>query len=85
MAGALLSTGHQDAVRSPLEGSQDVENVQLAGAGQPDDLDVGRVLKAHRPCQVGGSVGAVVATEGQDLWFELTHFHPLFANSARSL
>ena len=27
MASPLQSTGHEDAVRAPLEGSQDVENV----------------------------------------------------------
>jgi hypothetical protein len=47
MAGAFLSTSHEDAIRSPLEGSQDVEDIQLARAGQPDDLDVGRILQAH--------------------------------------
>src|SRR5512139_1389588 len=49
------STRHQHAVSAVLEGAQDVEHVEFAGAGQFDDFDRGRILQAHRSGQIGGS------------------------------
>ncbi len=40
---ALQSTGDEHAVNSPLKGPQDVNVIQLAGAQQADDFNVGRI------------------------------------------
>jgi len=73
MAGSLQSAGHKDAVGSPLKGPERVQDVELAGTGQFHDFDIGRVREAHRACQVGGSVGAIVTGKGQNLGFEVGH------------
>jgi hypothetical protein len=73
MAVALQSTCHQDAVRSLFEGLQNVKGVELPGTGQPDDLDVRRVLDAQGAGQVSGRICAVVTAEGDNLWLEVVH------------
>jgi hypothetical protein len=70
MAGALQSAGHEHSIGTALEGTQDVQNVDPPRTGQFDDLDVCRVRKPHRPGQVRSRVGAVVATETNDLRLE---------------
>ena len=48
-------TGHNvDAVGPLLKGLQDVSHVHLASAGQPNDLDAGRVGEALKPGRVTG-------------------------------
>lgn len=39
----LQSPGHENAVKPPFQGAQHIIVVQLAGTGQTDDFDVGRV------------------------------------------
>jgi hypothetical protein len=73
MAIAGQSTSHHDAVGPFLESLQHVHGIQFAGARQPHYLDVGWVLDAERTCKIGRRVGAVVAAEGHDLWFEVVH------------
>ena len=70
MTFAFQSTRYQHAVGAVLEGAQDVQYIQLAGAGQLDDLDRGRIFQAHRPGQIGGGVRAVVTAEGDDVGFK---------------
>ena len=67
---ALQAAGGVDAVGAGLDGAQQVDDLELAGAGQLDHADVGRVLQAHAAGQVGGRVGAVVAGEDDDLRLE---------------
>jgi hypothetical protein len=71
MTGAAQSTRHQDAVSALFKGTQQVERIHLASAGQSDDLDAGRVIQPHRPGQVSGSIGTVVARKSQDLRLKL--------------
>jgi hypothetical protein len=73
MAGSLESASHKDAVGPPFEGFERVQDVEFAGTGQLHDFDVGRVRKAHRACQVSGSVGTVMTGKGQDLGVEVSH------------
>ena len=70
MTFAFQSTRHQHTVGAVLEGAQDIQHVEFAGAGQLDDLDRGRVFEAHRPGQIGGGVRAVVTAERYDVRFE---------------
>jgi len=73
MAVAPQSTRHQDAVRSPFEGLQNMKGVELPSTGQPDDLDVSRVLDAQGAGQVCSRIRAVVAAKGNYLWLEVVH------------
>ena len=70
MALALHAAGGVDAVGAGLQGPEQVDHLELAGAGQLDHADVGGVLQAHAAGQVGGRVGAVVAGEDDDLRLE---------------
>jgi hypothetical protein len=73
MAVAGQSTSHHDAVGPLLESLQHVHGIQFAGAGQPYYLEVRRVLDTERTGKVCCCIGAVVAAEGHDLWFEVVH------------
>ena len=70
MALALEAAGGVDAVGAGLERLEQVDDLELAGAGQLDHADVRRVLQAHAARQVGGRVGAVVTGEDDDLGLE---------------
>src|SRR5665647_63369 len=58
------------AAGAGLDGPQQMDHLELAGAGQLDHADVARVLQAHAAGQVGRRVGAVVAGEHDDLGLE---------------
>ena len=65
-----VAAGDDDAVGAALEGLEDEERVDAAGAGQAHDAHVGRHLQAAGAGQVGPGVGAPVADEGGDLRLE---------------
>jgi len=73
MAVSDQSTCHHDTVGPFFEGLQDMECIQLACAGKPDYLHIGRVLHPERPRQISGRIGTVVTTESDDLRFEVGH------------
>ena len=67
MAAALQAAGDQHAVGAVLEGMQHVHDVDAAGAGQLDDLDRARIGLAIAAGEIGRGIGAMPATEGDDL------------------
>ena len=67
MTVAGQSAGDHDAVGAVFQGAQHRQHVQLAGAGQLDDLDRRRVLHPQPARQVGRGVGAVLAAIGDDV------------------
>ena len=69
MALSDQSTGDKNTIYAPLKGAQDVDMVELAGAGQPDDLHVRRIGKPHHAREICGCKGAVVARKGKDIRF----------------
>lgn len=73
MAVACQSTGHHHAIGPLFEGLQDVQRVELTGAGQPNDFDVRGILDAQGPGEVSSRVRAVVTAEGDNLWLEVVH------------
>jgi hypothetical protein len=50
-----------------------VKDIHLAGAGDLDDPEVGRILQSHRTCQVRSGIGSVMATETDDLRLKILH------------
>jgi len=63
MAVADVSAGNQDAVCSFQEGLEQKAVIQPAGAHEPDQADIGRILHAGHPGQVSPGIGAPVADE----------------------
>ena len=61
MAFAGVSPGYPHAVRAMTEGSQDKLGAHPAGAGDPDNPEIGRVLKTAYPGQIRSTVTAPVA------------------------
>jgi hypothetical protein len=75
MAVAGVSPGNPDAVGAMSEGGEDEFGAHTGRAGHPDDPDIGRVLEAADPCQVGRAVAAPVAQEC--CYFRLPIVHAL--------
>jgi hypothetical protein len=71
MAIPFQSTSHHHTVNSLLKGVKHLYHVQFAGAGNFDNPHIGWVLESHSPGQIGGSVGAMLTTEGHYLWVKI--------------
>jgi hypothetical protein len=67
---ADVSPGHEHSVCAPLKGLEHEVRVDLSRAHDPDQLQVGRVLKTADPGQVRSGVSAPVACETNDLRIE---------------
>ncbi len=63
------SPGHEHAVHTPLKGLQNVHVIQLARAGQTNDLDIGRVGKPHDAGEIRSRKSAIMAGKGQYFGF----------------
>jgi hypothetical protein len=66
MAVADVSAGHQRTVTTFPQRSGNEHGIHPAGAHHPDGTNVGGVLHAGYPGQVGPGVGAPVAQKGGD-------------------
>ena len=66
MAVPGMAAGDNDAIRPPLKGAQDEHRIHTAGARYPDDLNVRRIRKPARACQIGARIAAPVAAERND-------------------
>ena len=73
MAIAGVAAGDDDAVGAVSERLQKQHEVDSPCAGQTDHPDIGRVLDAAGPGQVGAGVRTPVADEGDDFGLESTH------------
>jgi hypothetical protein len=71
MAAPGLSPAHEDGVGPGLEGLEDVEDVDAAGAQVLDDAHAGRVLHPGGAGHIRGGVGAVGADKRQDFGIEI--------------
>ena len=67
MAVARQSARHHNPVCALLQGVQDHQRVQLAGAWQLDDLDRRWILHAQATCEVGRGIGAMLTAIGNNL------------------
>jgi len=56
-----ISAGHQPPIRPSLKRLKQEAVIHPAGAHQPDQTDIGRILHAGDPCQVGPGISAPVA------------------------
>jgi hypothetical protein len=61
MAFAGMSPGHPDGIRALSEAGQNKFGAHAAGAGDPDDPDIGRIFHPADAGQVGGAIAAPVA------------------------
>lgn len=66
---------HQNPVGPFAEPVHDVVGRNGARAHHPDDTNVGRILQATDPRQIGAGVAASIAQKRQDLRLELCCFH----------
>jgi len=66
-----VSPTDEDTVGALGEGVDDEIGVDHAGAHDPDDAAVGRILDPRDPGQIGAGIGAPVAEKGDDQGFEL--------------
>src|SRR5699024_3078755 len=80
VAGVAAAEDH--AVRAPLEGPENEHRVQAAGAGNADDLHIGRVLEPVGAGEVGARVGAPVAAESHNGRLKLSVYLHIASTSA---
>jgi hypothetical protein len=73
MAFAGMSPGHPHAVRPLTQRRQKKFGAHPAGAGNPDNPDIGRIFHPADSRQVGGAVTAPVAQKGYDFRFPIGH------------
>jgi hypothetical protein len=73
MAVARQSTGDHDAIGAVFECSQDMKDIHAPTAHNFDDLDRRRVLDTQATREVSSIVGAMAATECDDLRLEICH------------
>jgi hypothetical protein len=73
MTVADVSAGNQDAVGSFQEGLEQKAVIDPAGTHESDQSNIGRILHAGYPRQVGSGISAPVANKGQDVRFFGTH------------
>jgi len=71
MTFAKASAGDKDAVRSCLQGLQDVMKRNRSGAHHPDDPDGRRILHSTDPSQVSRSISSPGTQESNDLGLKL--------------
>ena len=69
MTVADVSAGHQDAVRPFQESLEQKAVIYPAGAHEPDQTDIGRILHAGHPGQISPGIGTPVADEGEYVGF----------------
>ena len=60
------SPGNEDAVQSLLEGTKNIDVIQLACTGQADDFYICLIGKAHNAGQIRCRESAVMARESED-------------------
>ena len=61
-----MASAQDHPVGAPLEGPEEEDGIDPAGAGHPDDLHVGGIGKPVCPGEIRPRVGAPVAAEGHD-------------------
>ena len=61
MAVADMSPGDQDAIRTLVKSVEQKARMDTSRAHQPNQADVGWILQARNPCQVGTGIRAPVA------------------------
>jgi hypothetical protein len=77
MAISWVSPGDPDAISAMPEGSQDEFGTHASRTWNPDDPDIGRVLKTADTSQISGPITAPMAKESRDLWLPIIHFELL--------
>ena len=73
MAVAGVSPGDPDTIRTAAESGQNEFWAHATGAGDPDNPDIGGILKAAYACQVGRTIAAPMAQESRNLWLPVIH------------
>ena len=72
MAVADVSAGDEDPIGTSFKPLEDKIGVDPAGAHDPDNPHVGRVLETADPGQVGSRIGAPITGKGENLWTEIS-------------
>ena len=68
MTVANVSAGNQDAVYPFQKCPEQEAVIDPAGAHEPDQTDIGRILHAGHPGQISSGISAPVAYECQYIW-----------------
>jgi hypothetical protein len=77
MAISGMASENHGAVKSGKKSLWNKDRIDPAGAHDPDDPRVGRILKPRDPREVRPGIRAPVTKEGQYLGFESHNYHPL--------
>jgi len=73
MAISDMSTGHQHSIRPSQKRLKQEAVIHPAGTHEADQTDIGRILHAGHPGQVGPGISAPVADKSQYVGFFGTH------------
>jgi hypothetical protein len=70
MAFTQVSAKYENRVKPSGQSLNDIERVHLPAAHSQHGADIGGILAAGDPGQIGGGIGAPVTQKRQDFWFE---------------
>ena len=73
MAFAEMSTTDKNAVSTIDKSVQKKGSVYTPGTHDPDDPDMGWILKPRHPSRISSGIAAPVTKEPQDFWFKVSH------------
>jgi hypothetical protein len=77
MAFAGMSPGYPDTVGALAQSGHEKLRIHSSGAGYSNHPYIGRIFHSPDTCQVGSTVAAPVAQEGDDFGFPIGHVHTL--------
>ena len=77
MTVANVSAGNQNAVRPFQKSLEQEAMIDPAGTHESNQTDIGRILHAGHPGQIGPGIGTPVADESDNIWFFTFHNHLL--------
>ena len=82
MAGALQAADAVSTVGPFLDGPEHVNDIDFAGAGNPDNINIGGIIELHVTCQVRGGISSIVATKRNNRWFKALHYCSSTSNAS---
>jgi len=72
-----MSAGYKDAIRTRLQGLQDIMGRYRPGTHDPDDSDRSGILHSTDPSQVSGSISSPGTQKSNNFGSEIFYHHKL--------
>ncbi len=76
MAASFQAPHHINTVRPLLNSRHKVHQIHFSGTGNPDNLDVRRIVESHRTCQVRSRISSIITAKSDNGWLKFGHYIP---------